>query len=74
MLQNGKSTYVDPESGYKYTVFAPCPNEGHDCAATRFEREGMDYVVMVGRITKVVFTCPVCGNVFSVEPEDMFLM
>ena len=74
MLKAGKTEYIDPDSDYRYTLYTCCPNEGYECAAKRFEREGMDYVVRVGRITKVVFTCPICSNVFSAEPEELFLM
>ena len=74
MLQNGESVYTDPENEYKYSLFASCPNDGFECPAKRFEREGMDMVVKTSKITKVVFQCPICGKIFYAEPEDIYLM
>ena len=74
MFEMGKTFYVDPKNDYKYNVYACCPNDEYECSATRFEREGMDYEIKVGKITKVIFSCPICSNVFSAEPENLLLI
>jgi hypothetical protein len=75
VLESGKAYYIDPDDEYRYTIYSSCPSCQLECAASRFERDGMNYVVMSGKITKVGFSCPACGNVFAVaNPEELFLM
>jgi len=70
MLRNGKTTYLDPKSAYKYSLFATCPNDESDCPLNSFERKGGASSV----VTRVIFQCPLCRNRFDVLPREMFLM
>ena len=73
MMEEGATECSDPGVSHRYSYYANCPNDNYECSAASYEREGMDYISKMGKITKVIFRCPVCDNVFSVEPEDMFL-
>ncbi len=70
ILKSGKTTYLDPKSGYKYSLFATCPNDGLDCPLNSFERKGG----ASSCVTRVMFMCPICRNRFDTTPKDMFLM
>jgi hypothetical protein len=70
MLGDGKISLVDPESGYKYNLCGVCPRDNHDCLVSRYDKTG-------GRVTevvRVVFKCSLCGNEFTPEPEEMYLI
>ena len=70
ILQKGDITYLDPESGYRYSLFASCPNDDHDCSVSSFDKEDGEFT----KITRVVFLCPICGNRFDATAEEMFLI
>jgi hypothetical protein len=70
ILQEGKTTFLDPENGYRYSLFATCQNEGHDCLLNSYERKGGASPT----ITRVVFMCPICGNRFDATAEKMFFL
>ena len=75
MLQNGETIYIDPKNESQYSIYASCPNDGYDCSPSRFERAGLgEGIVKISKITRVVFRCPICDNVFKAQPEDMFLL
>ena len=74
MMEEGVTEYAEPGVSHRYSMYTVCPSDDYECTAASYEREGMDYTSKMGKITKVIFRCPVCNNVFSVEPEDMFLM
>ena len=68
-LENGDVTFVDTESGYKYSLYAACPNDSYECSVASFEREGGEVSTIMG----VTFYCPICNNRFNALPESMFL-
>jgi predicted RNA-binding Zn-ribbon protein involved in translation (DUF1610 family) len=70
ILNEGKTTFLDPETGYKYSLCATCQNDGHDCSLNSYERKGGE----TSSIYKVIFMCPICGNRFDASTENMFLI
>ena len=69
MLHDDKIMLLDPESGYKYILYASCPNDTQDCSVSRYDRTRG----RMAEVTRVIFKCPLCGNQFTPEPEEMFL-
>jgi len=69
ILQKGDITFRDPDSGYRYSLCAVCPNDGNECSITSYERKGGE----LSSITRVTYYCPICNNRFDAKPEDMFL-
>jgi len=70
MLDQGSLTLRDPETGYTYSICSVCPQDGYDCPVTSHDRDCEGNRV---RITRVMFSCPACGNRFSARPEEMYL-
>ena len=70
MLRAGKTTYLDPKNGYKYSLFATCPTDGLDCPLNSFEKKvGASSVV-----SRITFKCPLCRSRFDATSKEMFLM
>ncbi len=69
MMQKGEINFLDPESGYKYSLCAVCPNDSQECSVTNFERA----VGKELKITRITFYCPICNQRFDGWPENMFL-
>jgi len=69
MMQKGETNFLDPESGYRHSLCAVCPNDSQECSVANFERAvGTDL-----KITRITFYCPVCDRRFDGLPEIMFL-
>lgn len=60
-FQRGSITVPGPE-GYHLSLFAACPDDGHESMLYRTDRAG-------GAITRAVFRCPACGRQFEASPE-----
>jgi hypothetical protein len=69
ILKKGDITFLDPNSGYRYSLGAVCPNDGLDCSVTSCERVSGEEP----KITRTTFYCPICGTRFDASPETMFL-
>jgi hypothetical protein len=69
MLGKGDITFLDPVSGYRYSLGAVCPNDSLDCSVTSCERKSGEEP----KITRTTFYCPICGTRFDASPETMFL-
>ena len=69
MMQKGEVNFIDPESGYKYSLCAVCPNDGQECSIAKFEKSlGKEL-----EITRLTFYCPICSQRFDDKPENLFL-
>lgn len=64
MFAMGQPSLVDPQSGYKYTMTARCPKDGSYASVAQIEREGQT-------LTKVVFQCSSCFNLFEANQDDI---
>ena len=69
MLRKGDITLLDPDSGYRYSLGAVCPNDSLECSVTSCERVSGEEP----KITRTTFHCPICGTRFDDSPETMFL-
>mgnify|MGYP001161943142 CR=1 FL=1 len=69
MLANGEVTYLDPESGYRYTVYANCPDDGSSASVARITKENRTG----SSVTNIIFKCPICGNLFNGKADNMSL-
>jgi len=68
-LEKGEVTCLDPESGYRYSLCAVCPNDGHECSLAYFEKDvGQD-----SKITRLSFHCVLCDTRFDASPDELFL-
>ncbi len=70
MLSQGELRFKDPKTGYIYTLCAVCPVDGYDCSITSHDR---DTEGNRSKITRVVFSCPACGNCFAAKPDNLYL-
>ena len=69
ILGKGDITFLDPDSGYRYSLGAVCPNDGLECSLTSCERESGEEP----KVVRTTFYCPICGTCFDASPETMFL-
>jgi hypothetical protein len=69
ILRKGDITFLDPVSGYRYSLGAACPNDGFECSVTSFERESSEEP----KVVRTTFYCPICGMRFDASPETMVL-
>ena len=69
MLANGEVTYSDPESGYRYTLFANCPDDGSTASVARIAKENRTG----SSVTNIIFKCPICSKLFEGKADDMSL-
>lgn len=69
MLTNGEVTFKDPESGYRYTLYANCPNDGSSASVARISKENRTG----SSVTNIIFKCPICGNLFEGKEGDISL-
>jgi len=65
MLSIGQLTKADPVTGYHYSLYSRCSNDGRDSPVHRIERSGIV-------ITRLVFRCPICSREFDASPKEMF--
>jgi hypothetical protein len=66
MFAQGQPTLVDAETGYKYSMVAPCPKDGKYAFVARLERAGQS-------LSKVTFQCPSCFTQFEVSQDDIYV-
>ena len=66
MFSQGQTTLVDASSGYKYTMTACCPQDGNFSSVEQTEKtsEGL---------SRVIFRCPHCSNLFETKQEDIYV-
>jgi len=69
MLASGEVTYLDPESGYRYTLYANCPNDGNTASVARIAKENRTG----SSVTNIIFKCPICSNLFEGKEDQMSL-
>jgi hypothetical protein len=60
-LEIGEITCRDTESGYKYSLWAFCPNDHYECSVASFERATAEE----SKIKRVTFYCPICSSRFD---------
>ena len=65
-LSAGHLTVQDKTTGYNLSIYACCPDGGHESPVHRIERSGAS-------ISRVIFRCPICSGQFDTTPENMFL-
>ena len=66
MFAQGQPFLTDPESGYKYSMVARCPNDGVYSSVEQIERQGES-------LSRVVFRCSSCSGLFSVKRDDIYV-
>jgi hypothetical protein len=66
MFSQGQTTLVDTTSGYKYSMTACCPQDGSFSSLAQTEKtsEGL---------SRVIFRCPHCSNLFEAKQEDIYI-
>jgi hypothetical protein len=64
MFARGEPFLVDPASGYKYSMVARCPKDGTYASVAQIEKEGHT-------LSRVVFMCPKCFDLFEGKAEDI---
>jgi len=66
MFAQGQPALVDTQSGYKYSMVARCPKDGHYASVARVERAGLS-------LSKVIFQCTLCFTQFEVSQDDIYV-
>ena len=66
MFGQGQTTLVDTSSGYKYNIAACCPQDGSFSSVAQTEKTS-------GGISRVIFRCPHCSNLFEAKQEDIYI-
>ena len=66
MFAQGQTVLVDAETGYKYSIVAPCPKDGDFASVARIERTGQS-------LSKVTFRCTSCFTEFEVSQNDIYI-
>lgn len=66
MLEKGQTAILDPSTGYKYSITACCPADGSFSSISEIEKSGES-------ITRTVFRCPRCANLFEAKAEEIYL-
>jgi len=66
MLARGQTTLADPATGYQYSMAACCLKDGSFSSIAQLEKSG-------GSISRLVFKCPLCSNLFEVKPKDIYI-
>ena len=66
MFAQGQPTLVDVQTGYKYSMTAPCPKDGNFASVASVERAGQS-------LSKVTFQCTSCFTQFKVSQEDIYI-
>jgi len=66
MFRQGDTTFIDTSSGYKYSMVACCPQDGSSSSVAQTEKtsEGL---------SRVIFKCPNCSNLFEAKLEDIYV-
>jgi hypothetical protein len=66
MFSRGQTTLVDVSTGYKYSMTACCPKDGSFSSIAQTEISGQS-------LSRIVFKCPTCFNLFEAKQEEIFL-
>ena len=66
MFDKGQTALVDVSSGYKYSMTACCPKDGSFSSIAETEKSGEC-------LSRVVFKCSQCSNLFEAKQEDIYL-
>ena len=66
MFGQGQTTLVDTSSGYKYNMTACCPQDGSFSSLAQTEKTSQG-------LSRVIFRCPHCSNLFEAKQEDMYI-
>ena len=66
MFLQGQTTFVDPESKYKYSMIARCLKDGDYASVARIERSG-------GTLSRVIFECTSCFSQFEVSQDEIYV-
>ena len=69
ILDKGEVSYLDPKSGYRYSLCAVCSTDGHECSLSYAERD----FGQGSKVTRLVFRCPLCDTRFDASPDELFL-
>jgi hypothetical protein len=66
MFYQGQPFLIDPQSGYKYTMTARCPKDGSYASVAQIVKEGQT-------LSRVVFQCPSCFDLFEVKQYEIYV-
>ena len=66
MFSQGQTTLVDTSSGYKYSMVACCPQDGSFSSVEQMEKTSTG-------LSRIIFRCPHCSNLFEVKQEDIYI-
>ncbi len=66
MFAQGLSAFVDPQTGYKYTMAACCPKDGNFASVARTERVEQS-------LSRVTFRCASCFTEFDAGQDDIYV-
>ncbi len=66
MFAQGQPVLVDAQTGYKYSMVAPCPKDGNFSPVARIERSG-------GSLSRVTFQCTLCFTEFETSQDDIYI-
>ena len=66
MFTQGQSALVDPQTGYKYTMVARCPNDDNFASVVRIEKEQQS-------LSRVTFRCASCFTEFDAGQDDIYI-
>ena len=67
MFETGKVTLVDPDTKYRYSLTAKCPDDGEYADVARFDKAG-------NSLSRVVFKCTLCEDEFEVPRDQMMVI
>ncbi|APV43758.1 hypothetical protein Dform_00400 [Dehalogenimonas formicexedens] len=67
MFETGKITLVDPDTKYRYSLTAKCPDDGEYADVARFDKAG-------NTLSRVVFKCVQCEEEFEVRQDQMMVI
>ena len=66
MFLYGYPNLVDAQTGYKYSMVAPCPKDNNYSSMIRIERSGQ-------YISRVIFRCASCFTEFEADQSNIYL-
>ena len=66
MFKRGETTTIDTTTGYKYEMAARCPNDGSFASVSQTEKTPQG-------LSRVVFRCSKCSNLFEAKQEEIYL-
>ena len=66
MFRQGVTSLIDTASGYKYNMVARCPRDSSFSSVAQTEKT-------FDGLSRVVFKCPQCSNLFEVKLDDIYV-